>query len=362
MMGVRRLKVVTVVGARPQFVKAAVLSRELRKDNDEILVDTGQHYDEGLSAVFFDELDIQQPKYELGVGSGSHARQTAAVLTGVEDVLVREKPDVCVVFGDTNSTLGAALAAAKLGVPVAHVEAGPRAGCLEWPEEINRVAVDHVSSILLCPTKVALENCRNEGLADRAYLTGDVNCDLLRENHEKITAGTAVLDKFGVRPGEFLLATVHRAQNTDDRERLEAIVAALLDAGETVVLPAHPRLKNALHRTGLLSSLEAAGSVVITDPLGYVEFLSLAAHSRMVVTDSGGVQKEAYMLGNPCVTLLERTPWPETVAAGWNVLIKPEREAILQAVNEFEPTKPREELFGDGSAGKRICSVLSEAL
>lgn len=348
-------RVLSVVGARPQFVKAFPVSRALA-DLDEVLVHTGQHYDAELSEVFFEELEITPPSYNLGVGSGTHADQTAAVMRHLDTVVSTEEPDVVLVYGDTNSTLGAALVAAQRNVPLAHVEAGLRSGNWSMPEEVNRVLTDRCADYLFAPSQSAVENLGDEGITDGVHLTGDVMYDALLAVQERLLGTTP--DWLPYPEGEYLLATVHRAENTDDGDRLEAIFRGLAEAPLPTVFPAHPRTVAALRREGLLSWVRERLEVV--DPVGYVEFLRLLDGAERVATDSGGVQKEAFYLDTPCVTLREETEWVETVEAGWNTLVGADPEAIDRELRR--PVEPGEKpsLYGDGAAADRIAAVLGE--
>ena len=352
------MKIVSVVGARPQFIKAAVVSRVLRGRHQEILLHTGQHYDDEMSGVFFRELDLPRPDINLGVGSGSHARQTGEMLIGIEPVLLREKPDGVLIYGDTNSTLAGALAAAKLGIPLAHVEAGLRSFNRAMPEEINRVVADHLSDLLFCPTRTAVENLAREGITAGVHRVGDVMYDLLLQSLPLAERTSTILERLGLQPGAYLLATVHRASNTDLRENLAGILAGLGATGETVVLPLHPRTRHALAGWGLVP----AEKVRLIEPVGYLDMLVLEKNARLILTDSGGVQKEAYWLGIPCVTLREETEWVETVEAGWNVLVGTSVEHLVAAVHSFHPPGEQPALFGDGRAGEQIVRILEDTL
>jgi UDP-GlcNAc3NAcA epimerase len=350
------MKILSVVGARPQFIKAAPVGRALRKASiDEVLLHTGQHYDPGMSDVFFRELSIGEPDYNLGVGSGSHAAQTAAMLTGIEDALIRERPDWVLVYGDTNSTLAGALAAAKVGVPVAHVEAGLRSYNRAMPEEINRVVADSLSSLLFCPTGTAVENLAREGITSGVHVVGDVMYDaiLLASGSTDSIAGE-ILGRLGLRSGAYLLATVHRASNTDNPDNLRAIMSALGAAGEPVVFPVHPRTRKALESAGV----RPAGSVKLVEPVSYLEMLALEKHARLILTDSGGVQKEALWLGVPCVTMRTETEWVETVDAGWNTLAGTDPARILAAIRTPGPHGSPPQPYGDGTASERIAALL----
>jgi UDP-N-acetylglucosamine 2-epimerase len=305
-----------------------------------------------MSAVFFEELAIPTPEINLGVGSGRHGEQTAAMLSGIEAVLLAEKPDWTLVYGDTNSTLAGALAAAKLHIPVAHVEAGLRSFNRAMPEEINRLLTDHVSTLLLCPSQAAVDNLAAEGVTGGVHLVGDVMADALLAAQERAAAHSMILEKLGLQPGGYLLATVHRAENTDDPLRLAEILGALQECGETVVFPAHPRTRPRLGPT--------AANLRVIEPVGYLDMVRLEAAARLILTDSGGVQKEAYWLGTPCITLRDETEWVETVQAGWNRLTGADRAAILAAVHTFQPPAGRPALYGDGRAAGRCLALLAQ--
>jgi UDP-N-acetylglucosamine 2-epimerase (non-hydrolysing)/UDP-GlcNAc3NAcA epimerase len=351
------VRVLTVIGNRPQFVKAAAVSRLLRARHEELLVHTGQHHDDELSAVFFAELDVPRPERELHIGGGSNTEQTARMLAALGPMLAAERPDVVLVYGDTNSTLAGGLAAAQAGVPVAHVEAGMRSFDRRMPEELNRVLVDHLSHLLLCPSGTAVENLRRESVAGRVELVGDVMVDVALLFGPRARADVRPLRDAGVRPGAYVLATAHRAGNVDDPARLRRLVELLLAVDEPVVLPLHPRTGARLDAAGWLDELHAAAHVVLTPPLGYLAFTSLLTNARAVLTDSGGVQKEAYLAGVPCVTLRDTTEWVETVEVGWNVLVDLERAAALSALGRTPPAA-RPELYGDGRAGDRVVAAL----
>ena len=349
------MKIASIVGARPQFIKCAPVSRELRKEHEEVLVHTGQHYDHGMSEVFFEELAIPKPDYNLNIGSGTHGHQTGAMLGAIEDVLQQENPDLVLVYGDTNSTLAGALAAAKLHVPVAHVEAGLRSFDRRMPEEVNRVLTDHCSDLLFCPTKTAVENLAAEGITRGVHLVGDVMVDAMNYNRGIAEERSRILEDAGVEPGDYLVVTVHRPSNTDSRENMVAILGALAEAGMPVIFPVHPRTRNYLGQYGLLSKMPE--NVQVTEPLGYLDMLHLMAHAEKILTDSGGVQKEAYMLGVPCITLRENTEWVETVEAGWNVLVGADNESIIRCVNGFVPPRERRHVFGNGDASRVIAQL-----
>lgn len=349
------MKIVTVLGARPQFIKAAALSRELRNRHQEILVHTGQHYDYGMSGVFFDSLEIPAPQVNLGVGSGNHGAQTAAMLRGIEEVLIAEKPDWLLIYGDTNSTLAGAVAASKLNVRIAHVEAGLRSFNRRMPEEVNRVVADHLSCLLLCPSQTAVDHLAAEGVHENVHLVGDVMLDVLNWAQERAAPKAAqMLETLGVKRGEYLLATVHRGENTDSAERLGAILEALNALDEIVLFPVHPRTRKAIAAGGQ----QLAPHVRAVEPLGYFEMVTASAAARLILTDSGGLQKEAYWLGVPCVTMRDETEWVETVDAGWNTLTGADSAQIIDKVRNFTPPSQRAALYGDGRCAARCATLL----
>lgn len=354
------MKVVTVVGARPQFIKAAAVSPLLREVATEVIVHTGQHYDSNMSDIFFEELELPKPDYNLGIGSGSHGFQTGRMLEAVEEVLITEKPDWVLVYGDTNSTLAGALAAAKLHIPVAHVEAGLRSFNRKMPEEINRVLTDHASDLLFAPTKVAMDNLSREGLLSRAVLVGDVMADILFRIRPKLRDAQDVLERWGVQPGKYALLTLHRASNVDDPERLRQILLALSQLGEPVLFPVHPRTQERIREFSLGKVVEVQPFKCVP-PLGYREMLVAEANARVILTDSGGVQKEAYLLSVPCVTLREETEWVETVDSGWNRLADVESSEIITAVKQRKWPDAHPRLFGDGRAAQRVVQSLAGA-
>jgi UDP-GlcNAc3NAcA epimerase len=349
------LKIVTIVGARPQFIKAAAVSRKLQERHEEILVHTGQHYDYEMSGIFFDGLELSKPKASLGVGSGSHGFQTGAMLKAIEDVLLVERPNCVLVYGDTNSTLAGALAASKLFIPVAHIEAGLRSFNRRMPEEINRVMADHLSNLLLCPSKTAVNNLAAEGISQNVHLVGDVMLDVLNWAKQRIGANqSAVLERFGLSESGYLLVTVHRSENTDEVERISNILRALNAIDEPVVFPVHPRTRKNITQLGF----QLKPHVRLIDPLGYLEMVALLGSARLVLTDSGGLQKEAYWLGVPCVTLRNETEWVETVEAGWNILVGSDSNKILKAVHSFSPPDSHPILYGDGAAAIQCVDLL----
>jgi UDP-N-acetylglucosamine 2-epimerase (non-hydrolysing)/UDP-GlcNAc3NAcA epimerase len=352
------ITVLTVIGNRPQFIKAAAVSAPLRAVAREILVHTGQHYDDGLSRIFFDELELPRPEHHLQLGGGTNTDQTARMLAALGPLLAAERPALVLVYGDTNSTLAGALAAAQAGIPVAHVEAGMRSYDRTMPEELNRVLTDHASDLLLCSSEAPAAILRGEGVRGEIEVVGDVMVDVAQLLGPRAAARTEVLERFGVAPGGFLLATAHRPGNVDDPARLAALVELLATMPGPVVLPLHPRTAARLDAAGLRERLER---VVLAPPLGYLDFTALLHHARAVLTDSGGVQKEAYLAGVPCVTLRSTTEWTETVEAGWNVLVDLDAAAARAAL-EREPPAERPPLYGDGRAGERVVAALARRM
>jgi UDP-GlcNAc3NAcA epimerase len=352
------LRVVTVIGNRPQFVKAAAVSRLLRAEHDELLVHTGQHHDDELSTVFVEELGVPRPERELGIHGGTNTEQTARMLAALEPLLRHERPDAVLVYGDTNSTLAGGLAAAQAKVPVAHVEAGMRSFDRGMPEELNRVLTDHLSDVLLCPSDTAVQNLEREHVTGRVELVGDVMVDVALLFQPRSLRDTAPLERADVVPGEYVLVTAHRAGNVDDPARLRALVDLLLALPHPAVLPLHPRTRARLEGAGWLGELEAAPRIRLQPPLGYLEFTSLLGHARAVLTDSGGVQNEAYLAGVPCVTMRDTTEWVETVRVGWNVLVDLDAARALAALERVPPAE-RPPLYGDGRAGARVVAALA---
>jgi UDP-N-acetylglucosamine 2-epimerase (non-hydrolysing)/UDP-GlcNAc3NAcA epimerase len=352
------MRILTVIGNRPQFVKAAAVSRLLRADHEEILVHTGQHHDDELSTVFVEELGVPRPERELGIHGGTNTEQSARMLAALEPLLAAERPDAVLVYGDTNTTLAGGLAAAQAHIPVAHVEAGMRSFDRTMPEELNRVLTDHLSDLLLCSSPAAMENLAREHAAGRAELVGDVMVDVAHLFQPRARQDDVPLREAGVVPGEYVLVTAHRAGNVDDPARLRRLVDLLLAVPLPVVLPLHPRTGARLDAAGWLDELQAAAHVRLTPALGYLAFTALLTRAKAMHTDSGGVQKEAYLAGVPCVTLRDTTEWVETVQSGWNVLVDLDRDAALAAIGRTPPAE-RPELYGDGRAGERVVAALT---
>lgn len=362
------MRLLTVVGARPQFVKLAAVSRALRRAGGvrEVVVHTGQHYDPEMSGVFFRELELAEPDHQLAVGSGGHGAQTGRMLEAVERVIEAEAPERVLVYGDTNSTLAGALAAAKLHVPVAHVEAGLRSRDMRMPEEVNRVLTDHLSDLCFAPTDAAVRNLAGEGITAGVHQVGDVMYDAALHFGARAEAESGALEALGMEPGGYVLATVHRAATTDDPALLAGVVEVLADAGRLlpVVLPLHPRTRASLAKAGLEAGL--GPGVRVVPPAGYLDMMRLERGARLVVTDSGGVQKEAFFHGVPCVTLRDRTEWVELVECGWNVLADPADpaaavDAVRRALQRGAPVGERPALYGGGRAAERIADLLAPA-
>ncbi|MDH7508183.1 MAG: UDP-N-acetylglucosamine 2-epimerase (non-hydrolyzing) [Methanomassiliicoccales archaeon] len=352
------MKIASIIGARPQFIKIAPLKDEISKRHEHLLIHTGQHYDYEMSKVFFEELNIPDPDYHLGIGSGSHANQTGRMLMAIEDVLLKEKPELVIVYGDTNSTLAGALASAKLLIPVAHVEAGLRSFNMKMPEEVNRVVTDHISSIFLCPSDTAAQNLAREGIVERVHVVGDTMIQCLMDVEQKLSK--SFLQNFGVTENDYILATIHRQENADVKERLVAILRALSKCGMKVLLPLHPRTAKNIRLWGLEDLIASSGNVKILPPLNFITFTSLEKYARKVVTDSGGVQKEAYYFGVPCITVREETEWVETVRDGWNVLVGADEEKILHAIHSAKPKTSRITNYGDRNVAQRIVESLEK--
>ncbi|MCD5425148.1 MAG: UDP-N-acetylglucosamine 2-epimerase (non-hydrolyzing) [Methanosarcinaceae archaeon] len=349
------MKIVSIIGARPNFVKCSPLSREITKKFDEVVIHTGQHYDYEMNKIFFNELNIPEPEYHLDIGSGTHGEQTGEMLKGIEAVLIKEMPDMVLVYGDTNSTIAGALAASKLHITIGHIEAGLRSFDKKMPEEINRVLTDHCSDILFCPTETAVKNLKNEGITEGVYLTGDVMVDVLKENIKIAEKKSTILDELDLKSKEYYLSTLHRAENTDNVEKMKNIVDAFCEI-ENLIFPCHPRTEKCLKEFGLWDRLKE--NVKIVKPVGYLDMLILEKNANKILTDSGGVQKEAYILKVPCITLRENTEWVETVEDGWNVLVGADKEDIIEAMDEFMPEGGQRNVFGNGDASERIVEII----
>ncbi len=357
------MNIATVLGARPQFIKAFSLSRCLRRaGHREILIHTGQHYDYRMSQIFFDELGIPKPEINLGVGSGNHGKQTGEMLMRIEEVLLEHKPDFVLVYGDTNSTLAGALAASKIHIPLAHIEAGLRSFNREMPEEINRVLTDHCSDLLFCPTQTAVRNLKKERITRGVHLVGDTMFDAILHFAEAARQSSTALEHLKLQPKKYLLATIHRPYNTDHQESLRNILSAFSAIEEPIIFPVHPRTRKRIRElTGGSSKKKRAPNWRMIEPVGYMDMLSLEQNARLILTDSGGVQKEAYFLGVPCVTLRPETEWVETVQAGWNKVVGTNCSLIVKTVKSMKPPRSKKGRFGDGRASVRILSILEAA-
>jgi UDP-GlcNAc3NAcA epimerase len=352
------MKIATIVGARPQFIKAAAFSRELRKRHQEFLIHTGQHYDYAMSGVFFDGLELPAPNANLEIGSGPHGAQTGAMLGAIEKVLIEQKPDWVLVYGDTNSTLAGALAASKLHIPVIHVEAGLRSFNRRMPEEVNRVLTDHASDLLFCPSQTAVDNLTYEGINKNVHLVGDVMLDVLTWATARMNGhAQETLGRLGVTDRKYLLATVHRSENTDDPSRLQGILEAFNSITEEVIFPIHPRTRKAIN--GQARNLRP--NVKLVEPLSYFDMLAVSKSARLILTDSGGLQKEAYWLGVPCVTLREETEWVETVQSGWNTLAGSDTQKIVTAVHSFVPPPAHAPLYGRDCVAAKCLELIETA-
>lgn len=348
------MRILTVVGARPQFIKASAVSNVIRKCHEEILVHTGQHYDENMSQVFFQELNIPKPDYNLEVGSGNHGKQTGTMLIKLEEIYIKEKPDFVLVYGDTNSTLAGALCASKLLIPVAHVEAGLRSFNRKMPEEQNRVITDTLSDILFVPTESAILNLKREGIEEGVYNVGDVMFDAIL-NFKKLAEGKDhIVKELDLEGKDYILTTIHRAENTNYIHRLKNIAEALNECGKPVVLPLHPRTKKYITDYGLKFN----DNIKVIEPVGYLEMINLEMNSQKIVTDSGGVQKEAFFMKKPCITMRDETEWVETVENGWNIIVGTDKNKILDGILNFIPDRNQKSIFGKGDAAIKILDVL----
>ncbi len=349
------MKIATVIGARPQFIKAAPLSRELRKRHTEVLIHTGQHYDDNMSAIFFRELAIPESDYNLNIGSGSHGAQTGAMLAGIEEILVKEKPDLLLVYGDTNSTIAGALAAAKLHIPVAHVEAGLRSFNRTMPEEINRIMTDHISDLLFVPSESARLQLEKEGLTRGVHNVGDIMYDAVLMFSERARRVSEYPGALNLTHKGYYLCTVHRAENTDNPEDLKSIFATLGSLDRPVLLPLHPRTQARVTSYGICPS----GNIIIVAPFGYLDMLNCIRSAACILTDSGGLQKEAYYLEVPCITLRTETEWKETVDVGWNIVTGTDPDKISRAIDSLNvSSRAHPDLYGNGKSAAGIVSLL----
>jgi UDP-N-acetylglucosamine 2-epimerase (non-hydrolysing) len=348
------MKLLSIVDARPNYIKLAAVYDVFSRLFEHIIVDTGQHYDYEMNRIFFNQLSIPEPNYFLGVGSGSHCYQIGEILKNAEEILLKEKPDIVVVYGDTNSTLGGALAAIKSGFRVAHVEAGLRSFDLYMPEEVNRRIIDHISYMLFAPTRGSVENLLREKVIGEIFLTGDVHVDILLKWLETAEAKSTILERLNLDSGDYIVATIHRVENVENINRLSRIIELVNDLSKfyKVVFPVHPRTRKKLMDTGLLEKINVK-NVILTEPLGYLDFLKLLKHSDRVITDSGGVQREAYLLKKPTIVLRKTTEWIELIKAGWIKLYDPDIKIALKEILPFKPSPHYENILGDGNASEK---------
>jgi len=359
------MKIVTVIGARPQFIKASAVSRAIRENNlmdrskiNEVIIHTGQHYDKNMSEVFFSELEIPEPTYNLGVNSASHGAMTGQMLEKLEVLMIKEKPDLVLIYGDTNSTLAGTLAAVKLNIPLAHVEAGLRSFNMTMPEEVNRIVADRLSSILFCPTETAVNNLLKEGITDQVYNVGDVMYDVSLFFADKALAQYS-LSEWGVHDGEYVLCTIHRAENTDVPERLKSILTSLQDIADevAVIFPMHPRTYKLIREYDMVSMLH---NIKVIEPVSYLEMVRLEKSAKAILTDSGGVQKEAFFHRVPCLTLREETEWVETMELGGNELCGADKNRILDAWHSLTHHSIKQDVcpYGNGNSAEKIVALL----
>ncbi len=354
------MKIFTIIGARPQFIKAAPVTRILRDAGvTEFLLHTGQHYDRMMSDVFFTELGIPKPDVNIDVGSGSHGFQTGHMLIRIEAALIKEEPDLVLVYGDTNSTLAGALAARKLQIPLAHVEAGLRSFNQAMPEETNRIIADHCADHLFCPTQTAVDNLKTEGITQGVHLVGDTMVDALMYYSGIASKTSSILKTLDLAGGEYYLATVHRPYNTDNPENLHKIITAFQALDRKVVFPVHPRTHQKLADIFGSSSMQSIENLLLMGPIGYIDMLMLEKNARMILTDSGGIQKEAYILKVPCITLRPETEWVETVSSGWNTITDMDQKRIVTATQQEPPIHAPKELFGNGKTAMRILQIIT---
>lgn len=354
-------KIVTVVGTRPEFDKMPLLLKSFGKIAKSILVHTGQHYDDNMDKVFFDELKIPKPKYTLSIGSAPQGEQTGKILEKIEKIFLQEKPDLVVVYGDTNSTLGGALAAAKLNIPIAHIEAGMRSYNRQMPEEINRVITDHISDFLFCSTRAAVDNLKKEGIWKNVSDVGDLTVDILKDLKPRLLNPKA-LKAYNLKPKTYLLATVHRAENTDKKENLENIVRAFGEIEQTIIFPVHPRTKKYLKLYKLDKLIAKTPHIRLVEPVGYFDMMALLVGANLLLTDSGGLQKEAYLCRVPCVTLRKETEWFETVKSGWNHLAGSDLRKIVKLAKNFPKPQNHPDFLGNGKAYLKITEIIKKMI
>ena len=347
------MSILSIVGARPQFIKLAPLSKAIRKEHQEIILHTGQHFDRNMSDDFFNELGIVQPDVNLNIHSGHHGEQTGRMLAAIENHLLRFKPDLILIFGDTNSTLAGALVCSKLHIPTIHIEAGLRSFNREMPEEINRIVSDHTSDFLFAPTQTAMQNLEREGLSERAFLTGDIMVDALMDNIERADQVSSILETKGLVAEKYYLVTLHRPYNVDDPVKLNKLLTKFSKIGGQVIFPVHPRTRKVMDD----HSMVIPENVLLSEPVGYFDFIKLESCSMKIITDSGGIQKEAYLLKKPCITIRPETEWIETVKQGWNVLVDVDSDDFVNTIETFNPSQKQNDLFGKNVAQKMFDKI-----
>ena len=351
------MKIISIVGARPQFIKLAPLSKKIREFHDEIIIHTGQHYDKNMSNAFFEDLKFNRPKYNLNINGGLHGFQTARMIEEIEKILIKEKPNAVIVFGDTNTTLAGTIAASKLDCIIFHIEAGLRSFNKHMPEEINRIVADHLSDYLFCPTDNGMKNLSKENLIDKSFLTGDIMVDSIKYALE-ISNSQDVLKKYSLKSDKFYLLTLHRPYNVDDIDKMKRILNSLSSLDFKVLFPIHPRTKNNFKK----NNLEMPNNIIVIDPLSYLDFINIQKNSKKIITDSGGIQKEAYILKKPCVTLRTETEWVETVESGWNLLLNPNiNKNISSKIKSFNPPLKHKPLFGE-NISEEMVSIINNLL
>lgn len=353
-------KVLTILGARPQFIKAAPFSKAIRQHFKEIIVHTGQHYDENMSRIFFDEMGIPEPDYNLEVGSGNHGKQTGEMMIRLEEIVLKENPDYIVVFGDTNSTIAGALVAAKLHIPIGHIEAGLRSFNRKMPEEINRIGTDVLSSQLFCPTDNAVDLLKKEGVVNEVYQCGDIMYDAMLHFLEISEQTSTILSDLDLTSGSYHLFTMHRPENTDHPERIRSIFKGLEASGKTIIYPVHPRMRSILEKPEIRECVERVEKLKMIDPVGYLDMIQLEKHADKFITDSGGMQKEAYFVKRPCITIRDESEWVETVNAGYNVIVGADTDLIVNAIKEFDPIFKDDHLYGDGMSAELIAEKIKK--
>ncbi|MDP2683937.1 MAG: UDP-N-acetylglucosamine 2-epimerase (non-hydrolyzing) [bacterium] len=353
-------KIVSIIGARPQFIKASPIHNEIQKRFNLVSIHTGQHYDNNLSDVFFRQFKLKKPDYNCKIGSGNHGEQSGKMLIEIEKILIKEKPQLIIIYGDTNSTLSGVIAASKLHIPTAHIEAGMRSFNRHMPEEVNRVIADHLSELNFCVNKNASQNLKNEGIHQGIHIVGDTMYDVFHKLKKSINK--KVLNTFKLDPGDYILTTIHRSSNTENKESLNSIVKALININENFVIPLHPRTKKYLLKYDLYSKLINSDNIHIIPPQGYVENLSLMYYSKKILTDSGGMQKEAYFMKKPCITMREETEWIETLNIGQNTLVGNDTKKIIKAIQQTPITFKNKKIFGGGNSASKIIKIISDFL